>query len=63
MVSLITLAAQAAYLDGEVSTIDIITQEQIPGIGRVSSDLEQLHQIVLLVSQVLNLMYRPYMIV
>lgn len=36
------------YLDGEVSSIDIVSQEKVSGVCRVASNLEQLHQIVVL---------------
>lgn len=35
-------------LDGEVATIDVVAEEEIPRLGRVTSNLEQLHQIVVL---------------
>lgn len=35
-------------LDGEIATIDVIAKEEIPCLGRVTSNLEQLHQIVVL---------------
>jgi len=36
-----------AYLDGEVSSINVIPKEEISRISRISSNLKQLHQIVL----------------
>lgn len=35
-------------LDGEVASVDVVSQEQISGIGWVTTDLEQLHQIIVL---------------
>lgn len=36
-----------AHLDREVSAIDIVSQKEIPRVGRVASDFEQLHQVIL----------------
>jgi hypothetical protein len=36
-----------AHLDGKVSSVHVISQEQVPGIRRVPTDFEQLHQVVL----------------
>jgi hypothetical protein len=36
------------YLNGKVSSIDIVSQEEVSGICRVASNLEQLHQIIVL---------------
>lgn len=38
----------ATYLDGEVSSVDVVSQEQVSGVCRVASDLEQFHKIVVL---------------
>jgi hypothetical protein len=35
-------------LDTEISTIDVVAEEEIPRLGRIASNLEQLHQIVVL---------------
>jgi hypothetical protein len=35
-------------LDAEVSSVDVITQEKVASLGWVATDLEQLHQIVVL---------------
>lgn len=37
-----------AYLDTEVTTVNVVAQEQVSGLRRVSADLEELHQIVVL---------------
>jgi hypothetical protein len=37
-----------AYLNTEVTTVNVVTQKQVSGLGRVSANLEQLHQIVIL---------------
>ena len=31
------------YLDGEIATIDVISQEEVHGIGGIATDLEQFH--------------------
>lgn len=36
------------YLDAEVSSVHVVTQEEISRFFRVSSDLKELHQIVVL---------------
>lgn len=36
------------YLDAKVASVDVITQKEIFGCGRVSADFEQLHQVVIL---------------
>ena len=33
-------------LDGVVATIDVVTHEQVVGVGRLSANLEQLAQVV-----------------
>lgn len=38
---------EPAYFNGEVSSVDIVAQEQIPRFGGVSAHFEELHQIVL----------------
>lgn len=35
------------YLDGEVTSVDVISQEEVPGVGRVASNFKQLHQVEL----------------
>lgn len=35
-------------LDAEIASIDVVSQEKVASLCRVSSDLEQLHQIVVL---------------
>ena len=39
--------ARLAHLDRKVSSVHVISQEQVPGIRRVPTDFEQLHQVVL----------------
>lgn len=39
------------YLDAEVASIDVISQEEVPRIGGAPADFEQLHQVILLHSQ------------
>jgi len=34
--------------DAEVAAVDVVAQEEIPRLGRVAADLEQLHQVVVL---------------
>jgi len=36
------------YLDTEVTTVNIVAQEQISGLRGISADLEKLHQIIVL---------------
>ena len=35
-------------LDAEVAAVDVIAEEEVPGLSRVAANLEQLHQIVVL---------------
>lgn len=35
------------HLDGEVTSVDIVSEEEVPRIGRVAADFEELHQIKL----------------
>lgn len=35
------------YLDAEVSSIDIISQEEVSCIGRATAHFEQFHQVIL----------------
>lgn len=39
------------YLDAEVSSVNIISQEEISCCGRVTADLEEFHQIILAMDQ------------
>lgn len=36
------------YLDAEVASVDIIAEEEVSSIGRVTADLEKLHEIEIL---------------
>lgn len=40
--------AGRAYLNTEISTVDVVTQEEIACVCRVATNFEQLHQIVVL---------------
>jgi hypothetical protein len=55
---------ELAYLDGEVSSINVISKEEISRISRISSNFKELHQIVLssapLSSLRLELTYCPW---
>jgi hypothetical protein len=35
-------------LDAEVTPVDVVAEEEIPSLGRVAADLEELHQIEVL---------------
>jgi hypothetical protein len=35
-------------LDAEVTAVDVVAEEEVPGLGRVSANLKQLHQVVVL---------------
>ena len=37
-----------ANLYAEISSIDIVSQEQISSLGRVAADLKELHQVIVL---------------
>mgnify|MGYP001595102805 CR=1 FL=1 len=37
----------AAHLDREVATVDVVAEEEVPRVGWVPSNLEQLHQVEL----------------
>jgi hypothetical protein len=37
-----------SYLDGKISAIDIVSQEEVSCVRGVSSDFKQLHQIIVL---------------
>lgn len=41
-------APLSAYLDTEISTVDVVTQEEVARVCRIATDFEQLHQIVIL---------------
>jgi hypothetical protein len=43
-----------AHLDGKVSSVHVISQEQVPGIRGVPTDFEQLHQVVLSFHRITN---------
>src|SRR4051794_13494392 len=38
----------AAYLNAEIASVDIITEEEISRLGRIAADLEELHKIIVL---------------
>ncbi len=35
-------------LDAEITAVDVVAQEEVPRLGRVAANLEQLHQVVVL---------------
>ncbi len=35
-------------LDAEITAVDVVAQEKVPRLGRVTADLKQLHQVVVL---------------
>lgn len=39
---------KVAHLDRKVASVDVVAQEKIPRFGRISSNFEQFHQIVIL---------------
>lgn len=36
------------HLDAKVPSINVVTQKQIPGLGGITADFEQFHQVVIL---------------
>lgn len=40
-----------AYLDAKVASVNVISQEEIPCGGRVAADLEEFHQVVLVMNE------------
>jgi hypothetical protein len=41
------LRSETAHFDGEVSAVDVISEEEVASVGGVPSNLEQLHQVEL----------------
>jgi hypothetical protein len=39
---------ECAYFDAEITSIDVVTEEQIPRLGGITTHLEQLHQVKVL---------------
>lgn len=46
------LKRRRAYLNAEITSVDIITQEQVSRFGRIATDFKQFHQIVILTMNV-----------
>jgi hypothetical protein len=40
------------YLNAKITTINVVSEEEVAGLGRITTDFEQLHQIVVLAMNV-----------